>query len=169
GKAADGVAVGRSVPGGTPQIAFVFSGHGSQWWGMAQRLLAEEPRFREVIERCDEPLRPFVAWSLVWELSAGEHESRVDANSDRSSLEVAQVALFAFQVALAELWRSWGVQPAAVIGHSMGEVAAAHVAGTLSLADALRVIFHRSHLLQERLDDGSASGAMALVRLSRSE
>ena len=169
GKAADGVAVGRSVPGGTPQIAFVFSGHGSQWWGMAQRLLAEEPRFREVIERCDELLRPFVAWSLVRELSAGEHESRVDANSDRSSLEVAQVALFAFQVALAELWRSWGVQPAAVIGHSMGEVAAAHIAGTLSLADALRVIFNRSHLLQDKLDDGSASGAMALVRLSRSE
>ncbi|MEJ1962673.1 MAG: SDR family NAD(P)-dependent oxidoreductase [Gammaproteobacteria bacterium] len=169
GKTADGVTVGRSVPGRTPQIAFVFSGHGSQWWGMAQRLLAEEPRFREVIERCDELLRPFVAWSLVRELTAGEHDSRVDANSDHSSLEIAQVALFAFQVALADLLRSWGVQPTAVIGHSMGEVAAAHVAGTLSLADALRVIFHRSHLLQERLDDGSASGAMALVRLSRSE
>jgi acyl transferase domain-containing protein/acyl-CoA synthetase (AMP-forming)/AMP-acid ligase II/acyl carrier protein len=172
GKNPASVATGRCLPGRAPRVAFVFSGHGSQWWAMGRALLTQEPVFRTTVQACDELLRPYAGWSLLQELEAEESCSCLGAGAKQqpsASLEVSQVALFAVQVALVEVWKSWGVQPAAVVGHSMGEVAAAYVAGALSLADALRVIFHRSHLMQEGLNAESASGAMALVRMSRAE
>lgn len=124
----------------SPKLTFVFSGMGQQWWPMGRQLLECEPVFRESIKRCDELLREYADWSLWDELTASEENSRINAT------QIAQCCIFAVQVALSALWRSWGIIPSAIVGHSVGEVAAAHVAGVLSLEDAVRVIFHRSRL-----------------------
>ena len=154
-----GVAVSPQNPPAMHKIAFVFSGQGGQWPGMGRRLMDQEPIFRAALERCEAALKALTDWSLLAELNAPEGQSRLD------EINVIQPTIFAIQVALAELWRSWGIEPDAVIGHSMGEVAAACVAGVLSLEDAARVICHRSQLMK-RL---SGQGAMALVELSYSE
>lgn len=148
--------VSSRVRDSRPRVVFVFPGQGSQWLGMGRSLLTTEPVFAEALERCARSLAPHVSWSLRDELMAdarGSHLERID---------VVQPALFAIQVALAALWRAWGVEPDAVIGHSMGEVAAAHVAGALSLEDAARVIATRSRLLRAI----AGRGAMAMVELS---
>jgi acyl transferase domain-containing protein/acyl carrier protein len=166
GEAPATLALGQAPTASRPKPVFVFSGQGGQWLGMGRQLLAQEPVFRQTLEQCDELLRSQdkllrsqVDWSLIEELQATE------ADSQLARIDVVQPMLFAMQVALAELWRSWGVQPAAVVGHSMGELAAAHVAGILTLADALRIICVRSKLLK-RL---SGQGAMAVVELSFDE
>ncbi|HET7153785.1 MAG TPA: type I polyketide synthase, partial [Hyphomicrobiaceae bacterium] len=146
---------GVSSPAEPRKVAFVFPGQGGQWAGMGRQLLESEPVFRDAIERCDRAMRPFVDWSLLGALSQDEWE-RID---------IIQPAVFAIQTALATLWRAWGIVPDAVVGHSMGEVAAAHVAGILSLDDAARIICRRSALLR-RL---SGRGAMAIVELSLEE
>ena len=124
----------------TPKLAFVFPGTGPEWWAMGRQLLQEEPTFLNKIQECDALFRKHVDWSLWDELTAEEHESRI------KSTQIAQPAIFALQVALATLWRSWGIEPDVAVGQSLGEVAAAHVAGVLSLQDAVQVIFHRSRL-----------------------
>src|SRR5690606_4849350 len=111
---------------------------------------------RAAIERCAAAFAPHVEWSLREQLEAGAALDRID---------VVQPALFAMEVGLAALWRAWGVTPDAVIGHSLGEVAAAHVAGALSLEDAARVICVRSRLLHTV----SGRGAMAVVELGAEE
>jgi 1-acyl-sn-glycerol-3-phosphate acyltransferase len=136
-----GVASGRGGaknPG--PKLAFVFAGMGPQWWGMGRQLMKEERVFQDVLEECDQLLRPLSKWSLIEQLMKDEASSRV------GEADLAQVANFAIQVALAALWRSWGVYPDAVVGHSAGEKAAAYVAGAINLADGLRVAFHRGRL-----------------------
>lgn len=139
----------------SPKLVFVFPGQGSQWVGMGQQLLRTEPVFRASMERCDALIREHNDWSLLEELVAGAESSRLE------EIDVVQPVLFAVQVSLAALWRSWGVEPAAVIGQSMGEIAAAHVAGALSLEDAVLIICRRSRLLKSR----SGMGAMAAVEL----
>ncbi|MFD5481453.1 beta-ketoacyl synthase N-terminal-like domain-containing protein [Streptomyces hawaiiensis] len=134
---------------------WVFSGYGSQWPGMGRRLLEEEPAFAAAVEKLDPQLAPECGLSLYDHLSSG-------AGLDR--LEVAQPVLFGLQLALAELWRSYGVEPAAVIGHSMGEVAAAVCAGALDVTDGARVIAVRARLLS-----GLRGGAMAVVDLDDAE
>ena len=141
------------------RLAFVFPGQGGQWAGMGRRLLAQEPVFRQAVEACAAAMQPHVSWSLLDQLQAGEPESRLD------ELDVVQPVTWAVQVALAELWRSWGVVPDAVVGHSMGEVAAAYVAGALSLDDAAAVICRRS-LLVRRIQ---GQGTMAVVELPLDE
>ncbi len=148
-----GLSVGARPASSPPELVFVFSGNGSQWQGMGRQLLAEEPVFRQTVETCDALLSQHTSWSLLAELLAGRATTRT---------HIAQPALFALQVGLVALWRSWGMEPSAVIGHSIGEVAAAHVAGILSLEDAIRVIFHRSQT-QELI---AGSGGMAAVGLS---
>jgi thioester reductase-like protein len=135
-----GLTVGRAAPGGTAPIVFVFTGMGPQWWGMGRQLLREEPVFRAAVEECDGLLQFHGGWSLLKELAADDSTSRIH------EAWLAQPAIFALQVGLAALWASWGVRPDAVVGHSVGEVAAAYVAGALSLPDAVAVIFHRSRL-----------------------
>jgi len=142
-----------------PKLAFVFSGQGPQWWAMGRQLLREEGVFRAALEQCDELLERRAGRSLLAEMLADEERSHI------GETEVAQPALFALQVGLAALWRSWGIEPDAVIGHSVGEVAAAHVAGVLSLADAVDVIFHRSRLMQR----ATGEGKMAAVELDSEE
>ncbi len=134
------LAAGRAAPAGPPRVAFVFSGMGPQWWGMGRQLRQTEAVFRQMLERCDAALRPYAGWSLLDELAADESVSRV------AQPELAQVTNFAIQVALADVWMSRGITPAAVIGHSGGAMAAAYVAGVYDLEDALRLSFHRSRL-----------------------
>jgi len=142
GEADVNVAEGRASSRQRPKLAFVCSGMGPQWWAMARTLFKQEPVFRNAIERCDTALLPYTGWSLIAELLADEAASRMTETS------VAQPANFALQIALVELWHSWGIEPDALIGHSAGEVAAAYLAGALTWDDALCVIFHRSRLQQ---------------------
>ncbi|HSD83844.1 MAG TPA: type I polyketide synthase, partial [Anaerolineae bacterium] len=143
-------------PAGQRKVVFVFPGQGSQWLGMGQQLWQEEPVFRTTMEACEQAIGRFTNWSLQQELMAGEAHSRL------AEIDVVQPILFAIQVSLAALWRSWGIEPDVVIGHSMGEVAAAHVAGILSLQDAAQIICRRSQLLRRV----SGQGAMAVVGLT---
>jgi acyl transferase domain-containing protein/NADP-dependent 3-hydroxy acid dehydrogenase YdfG/acyl carrier protein len=139
GESAGGVVRGRAGSAGS--VAFVFPGQGSQWAGMAVGLLESSAVFAERIAACAHALSPFVDWSLE-----GLLRGVADAPSlDR--VDVVQPALFAVMVSLAELWRSYGVEPSVVVGHSQGEIAAAHVAGALSLSDAARVVALRSRAL----------------------
>ena len=135
-----------------PGRVFVYSGQGSQWTGMGRRLLADEPAFAAAVAELDPDFIAQVGFSLQQVLSAGE---------PITGIERIQPVLVGIQLALTELWRSYGVEPDAVIGHSMGEVTAAVVAGALSVADGLKVIATRSRLMS-RL---AGEGAMALVEL----
>ena len=157
GETRAGLSSGRKALGAHKKLAFVFSGQGSQWFGMGRTLLHDEPIFREVIERCELALRPHTDWSLIAQLAATD-----TAESRLNEVDVIQPALFAVQVALAALWRSWGIEPDAVVGHSMGEVAAAYVSGALSLEDAALIICTRSKLVKRTV----GQGAMASVELS---
>ncbi|MER6699601.1 amino acid adenylation domain-containing protein [Streptomyces fimicarius] len=150
---------GRARESADRRLVWVFTGMGPQWWGMGRQLLAEEPVFREAVEACDRALREFADWSLIEELTADESVSRM------SETWLAQPANFAVQVALAALWRSHGVLPDAVVGHSTGEIAAFHAAGVYSLRDAARIVVHRSRLQQTL----AGTGAMLAVSLSEDE
>lgn len=149
----------RAFTSANAKLAFVFSGMGPQWWGMGRQLMRDEPLFREMIERCDELLRPHADWSLLEELAKDEADSRV------GEADLAQVTNLAIQVALAELWKSWGIVPDAVIGHSAGEMAAAHVAGMHDLPDTVKLAYHRSRL-QSR---ATGQGKMLAVGMSPGE
>ncbi|WP_407649755.1 type I polyketide synthase [Goodfellowiella coeruleoviolacea] len=127
---------GVPTPGGRPVL--VFPGQGSQWTGMAVELLDSNPVFAERMAECAAALQPFVGWSAI-DVVRG-----VPGAPGLERVDVVQPVLFAVMVSLAEVWRSCGVEPAAVVGHSQGEIAAACVAGALSLEDAARVVALRS-------------------------
>jgi acyl transferase domain-containing protein len=153
------VASGHASAGTRPKLAFVCTGMGPQWWAMGRRLFADEPVFRESILCCDEIFRKEADWSLLTEMMADEPQSRM------AETQVAQTANFAIQMALAALWKSWGIEPDAIVGHSVGEVGAAYLSGALSLEDAIRVSFHRSRLQQTT----AGAGAMMAVGLAADE
>lgn len=151
-----GAVLGEARP--VPGVVFVFSGYGSQGPEMGRVLLRTEPAFRAQVEALDP----------VFLADAGFTLSEVFSGArDVPDLAATQLALFGMQLALAGLWRAHGVVPAAVLGHSMGEVAAAVVAGALDVADGLRVMATRARLLAEV--DASGDGAMAVVELSPAE
>ena len=130
---------GTATPAG--KTVFVFPGQGSQWLGMGIELLDTAPVFAQQIDACAEAFAEFVDWSLMDVLRGVPGAPGLDR------VDVVQPVLFAVMVSLAELWKSVGVRPDAVIGHSQGEIAAAYVAGALSLRDAARVVTLRSKLL----------------------
>ncbi len=150
---------GRAVSGRRAPVVFVFSGQGPQWWGMGRELLARNAVFRERIEQCAAALSTMGGWSLMDALAAGEAASRL------RETEVAQPAIFAVQVALAAVWESWGVVPAAVVGHSVGEIAAAVVAGAMSLEEGMRVAYNRGRFMQE----ATGAGRMTAVEIGQDE
>ena len=139
------------------RVAFVFPGQGSQWPGMAAELMRTAPVFRESIEACAASLAPHVDWSLTKVLRGESGAPTLER------VDVVQPALFAVMVSLAALWRSCGVEPAAVVGHSQGEIAAAHVAGALSLDDAARVVAVRSRALRVLAGRGGMVSVVAPV------
>ncbi len=141
----------------SPGVVFVFPGQGSQWTGMATELLESSPVFAERMRECSVAIGSISDIDILAALRDGSALDRV---------EVVQPTLFAVMVSLAELWRSYGVRPAAVIGHSQGEVAAACVTGALSLADAARVVVTRSRLFAETM---AGKGAVLAVALPAAE
>nr|MCU0685552.1 acyltransferase domain-containing protein [Polyangiaceae bacterium] len=145
-------------PAATRGPVFVFSGFGSQWAGMGRRLLEEEPAFRASVEESDARfLEAGLGWSVAEMLSSGRAEPW--------QLEVSPAPIFVVQVALAALWRHWGVRPAAVLGHSTGEMAAAVVAGALTLEQGVRVCSR----VGEAFERAQGRGHLVLVKLSASE
>jgi acyl transferase domain-containing protein/acyl carrier protein len=156
--AAEGTAYGGGL---RPRIAFVCPGQGAQWQGMARELLSTEPVFRATLAQCDAAARPYADWSIVDQLMAEPG----DANHQLDRIDVIQPVLVALAIAYAAMWRELGVRPDAVVGHSMGEVAAACIAGALSLEQAMRIICRRSALMRKT----SGQGAMALVDLSMAD
>ncbi|MET9412313.1 SDR family NAD(P)-dependent oxidoreductase [Streptomyces sp. NPDC002935] len=147
-----GVVTGTAHTGG--KTVFVFPGQGSQWVGMAAELLETSPVFRDRIDACERALAPHVDWSLTAVLCGTS-----EVEQDR--VDVLQPVLWAMTVALAEVWRSFGVTPDAVVGHSQGEVSAAVIAGAISLEDGARVVVRRSLAVREL----QGRGAMASVTL----
>ncbi|XP_046573681.1 hybrid PKS-NRPS synthetase pytA-like [Haliotis rubra] len=131
-------------------VVFVFCGMGTAWEGMCNDLISNNDQFKENIFEIDKSLSRFVQWSLM---------KRLLECDDVNDPLFGPIAIFACQVSLAHLWETWGVKPAAVVGQSVGEVAAAHVAGILSLDEAVRVIYHRTRILAE-----ATGGKMMLVR-----
>ena len=148
------IAYGALRPGEHPRVAFLFTGQGAQYPGMGRRLYDCEPVFREVMDRAAAILAPLLLRPLIEVLYP-----RDGAESPIGQTAYTQPALFALEYALAELWRSWGVSPAIVAGHSIGEYTAACVAGVFSFEDGLRLVAERAKLMQE-LPPG---GAMAAI------
>ncbi|MGW0790139.1 SDR family NAD(P)-dependent oxidoreductase [Streptomyces sp. NPDC002911] len=152
-----GVVLGHADSSRDTRQIFVFPGQGAQWAGMGKELLASSPVFAACIARCDRALSAHVDWSLPEVLLSGEGLERVD---------IVQPVSWAVMVSLAALWEAAGVSPDAVVGHSQGEIAAAVVAGALSMEDAAKVVVLRSRLIADRL---AGKGAMTSVGLPADE
>ncbi|QIS24139.1 SDR family NAD(P)-dependent oxidoreductase [Nocardia terpenica] len=146
-----GVASGRVILNPVPDAVWVFSGHGSQWSGMGRELLGHEPEFAAVIDELEPVFAAELGYSLRDAITTGE----------LGGVDRIQSMIFAIQVGLAAVWRSRGLRPTAVIGHSVGEIAAAVVAGALRLGDAARLVCRRSALLRRV----AGQGAMFMVDL----
>ncbi|MEU0173800.1 SDR family NAD(P)-dependent oxidoreductase [Streptomyces massasporeus] len=157
GRDADSVVLGEARSRG--KTVFVFSGQGSQWPGMAAELLDGSEVFATRIRECEAALAPFVDWSLTGLLRGADDAPSLDR------VDVVQPALFSVMVSLAALWQSFGVRPHAVMGHSQGEIAAACVAGALSLQDAARAVALRSKALAAM----SGQGGMVSVALGEDD
>ena len=151
------VTEGTAAGGEDRGVVFLFPGQGSQWRGMALELRDRSPVFAQWMDACGQALAEHVEWSLEDVLRG------VEGAPGLERVDVVQPALFAVMVSLAELWRACGVRPAAVVGHSQGEIAAACVAGGLSLADGARVVARRSQVLAGL----AGQGGMVSIALSR--
>nr|WP_233225586.1 type I polyketide synthase [Amycolatopsis sp. CA-126428] len=158
GESTPDVVTGTVAAAGVPgKVVWVFPGQGSQWAGMGRELLDASPVFAARIAECATALEPWIDWSLLDVLRGGGDLERVD---------VLQPACFAVMVGLAAVWESAGVRPDAVVGHSQGEIAAACVAGALSLPDAAKVVALRSQAIAAKL---AGRGGMASVALSEED
>lgn len=147
------------LPPGERGLVFVFAGQGHQWVGMGRELLQHEPTFRAAVDDCQAAVARYADVSVSEQLELDGPRSRMN------EIDVLQPVLFTVQVALARLWADWGVRPDAVVGHSMGEISAAHVAGALSLNDAAMIVCRRSRLLRRI----SGLGALAVIEAGPDE
>ena len=139
------------------KLVFLYGGQGTRWYGMAREIIQYEPKFRESIHKVDSILKTLgVSWCLMEELTKSENSSRIQENT------VGQTALFALHYSMTELLKSWGISPAAVLGHSLGEISAACVVEAITLKEALTLVLHRAQL-QEKC---SPTGRMAAVGIS---
>ncbi|MEM9490862.1 MAG: type I polyketide synthase [Myxococcota bacterium] len=158
GQSSPGLYTGR-VLSETPGPIFVCSPQGSQWLGMGRRLTSSEPVFRHALTQCDRAFTEVAGWSLLDQMFAAESHARFD------DCDVIQPCLVAVQIALAAQLRDWGIEPAMVVGHSIGEVSAAHIAGILDLKDTFLVAHHYSRLQKLTANQGG----MAVVEMSASD
>ena len=140
-------------------VLFVCSGQGPQWWAMGRQLYEANNVFRDSIKRCDREFAKYVSWSLIEELHRDEADSRMQETS------IAQPCIFALQIALADVWADRGIRPSVVVGHSVGEIAAACLSGGLSWQDACCVAVHRGRTM----DLASSRGSMIAAGLSPEE
>lgn len=147
------VLVGESRPK-VPEVVFVFTGQGAQWQGMGRSLLEREPVFRAAIEQCSRLVERELQWSVLEELQAAPEQSRL------AQIDVSLPVTLSVEIAVGLLWRAWGIQPAAVVAHSAGEIAAAHAAGILTLEDTMKIICAYGRVLRNR-----GHGAMGVVGL----
>ncbi|MEE3650594.1 MULTISPECIES: type I polyketide synthase [unclassified Brenneria] len=145
--------------GDSGKLVFVFPGQGSQWPEMGMALYDAFSVYRQAIDRVDEALRPYVNWSLIDVLRGAQDAPPLER------VDIVQPALFAVMTALARLWQSFGFTPNAVVGHSQGEIAAAYIAGALTLQDAVKIVALRSQLMLSQ----AGSGAMAMIGLSEEQ
>lgn len=156
GVEAAGLVSGQVNEAESPKIAFLFTGQGSQYIGMGRQLYEEAPIFRQTLDRCNDILRPYLEKSL---LSILYPESEETSPIDETAY--TQPALFALEYSLYELWKSWGIKPDIVIGHSIGEYVAATVAEIFSLEDALKLITERGRLMQALTQNGKMVAVFA--------
>ena len=158
GETNEHVFVGQDLADRTGPV-FVFTGMGPQWWAMGRSLYQDNEVFRAKADECDRAFQKVAGWSILEEMLADECDSQITKTT------IAQPANFVIQAALAAVWKSLGVQPSAIVGHSVGEVAAAYVAGVLSLEETALVSYHRSQI-QSR---AAGLGGMLAVGLSYSD
>ena len=149
----------EAVEEGTRKIAFLFPGQGSQYAGMGRDLYEREKIFAESMQRCQQVLRPHLGLDLCAVLYENNGAERTE-KTEIDQTWLAQPALFAVEYSVARLWMSWGIQPQAMLGHSIGEYTAACVSGVMSLEDALEVVAQRGQLMQQM-----GAGAMLAVSL----
>ncbi|NLF25893.1 MAG: type I polyketide synthase [Deltaproteobacteria bacterium] len=159
GEKPGGVFSGRAGAEGLPRLVFVFSGQGGHWCKMALGLLGRGLTFERSLNELDRLIKEHAGWSALAELRRGASETRLGRT------DISQPLLFALQVALLHQWKSWGINPDALIGHSVGEVAAAYAAGILELESALKLVLRRSELQQRQ----AGKGGMTALRLSARE
>lgn len=138
---------------------FVYTGMGPQWWAMGQELYQHEAVYRTTVEECDAIFKTIAGWSILEEMLKGEEHSRM------ADTTIAQPANFLIQAGITALWRSHGVEPGAIIGHSVGEVTAAYAAGVLTLEEALLVSHHRSRIQKK----AAGTGKMLAVSMSQEQ
>ncbi len=146
---------GQLLDANPPEVVFIFTGYGSQYMDMGRQLYETQPTFRAAIDRCEEVFHAQADESLVALLYP---QSKIQ---NLKSEIISQPAVFALEYALAELWKSWGVQPASVAGHSLGEYAAACVAGVFNLADGLKLVVARDRLMRSLPDAGEMVAVFA--------
>nr|AQM37582.1 polyketide synthase [Myxococcus virescens] len=149
-------ASGRTLQAADARPVFVFTGMGPQWWAMGRELYAQDALFRATLERCDAIFQRLSGWSLLEQMLADEKSSNM------ARADIAQPANTFLQIGLLEMWRRAGIEPAAVIGHSAGEVASAYAAGRFTLEQAMLVIYERSRIQAK----AAGLGKMAAVGLS---
>ena len=155
-----GVATGYAVPDqAAPKIAFLFTGQGAQAVNMGHQLYATQPLFRQTIDRCDAILLAEAGYSLREILYPTAQTAAAPGQIDQT--QYTQSALFVLEYALATLWQSWGIQPDLLLGHSIGEVTAACVAGVFSLEDGLKLVAARGRLMGALPRDGAMVSLMA--------
>lgn len=161
GKAASGVQQGYFADHQSPpQVAFLFTGQGAQYVNMGRELYQMQPVFRQTLDHCAELLRPYLETPLLAVLYPDPEASEPE-NSPLDQTAYTQPALFAFEYALAQMWLAWGIEPALVMGHSVGELVAACVAGVFSLADGLKLVARRGQLMQALPPDGAMVAVLA--------